>query len=207
MPRSTYARSASLSAILVFACLAVGCGSIDAAKLLPDKLPADLAVVREHTARYTPPTTGAIVWTPAGQVVDDLSGLVGCWGLHVESVDAGDKSLNVDTWSAIAFTADQRFTMWNLAKFGSAFSGLAVESGTYAVVAPNRIRLTVTLAQSWDPIVQAYDTSDQEPPDADWLMTRIGDQLKMVALESAGDADETANQQDAVVWQSFQCAE
>lgn len=207
MSRCMSARFVSILATCVFVCLALGCGSVDYASLLPDKLPADLAMVREHTARYAQPTAGAIVATRAGQVVDDLGGLVGCWGTYIENIAEGDGPLTVNHWSALSLTADGRYTMWGLEDFGQLYPMLIVQSGTYAVVSSNRIRLTETLVQSWSPMTHAYDVLDQVSRDSDWLVTRIGNQIKLIMLDAPGDADGTAKQQYATVWQSLQCAE
>ena len=85
------------------------CRSAAAIAVVPDGVPADLAVVQADPARFGPesnPLAGVVV----GTKLDDLSGLAGCWGRYtrqtIENSQTGQSAVS-EEFAVLKFDLDR----------------------------------------------------------------------------------------------------
>lgn len=186
----------------------VSCGVPEGLQERPDELPAALRAIRGDAAAYREPTAGGIVAVDAGIVIDDLGGIVGCWGRYVPDLAGGAGAIAVKEYSVFQFTESGTFS-WSMLDIPDRWFWYVIERvGTYEVIGPGTLRLTDESSTFWNPLTGVYERGDwTEGVVTDWLVTRVGDNLKLLQYGPAGADPEGAVQEDAEIFTRFDCAE
>lgn len=157
----------------------------------PTSVPPELAVVIQNKNRFAQRGTETLANVDAGEVVDDLGMLSGCWGAYYRSTFLG---LPFTGYEAFSFDPASGTARYFILQGGSA---LVVQEFSFSVVANDRIRIRQRLLDGTERKVDA-------------LMTLSGSELKLAYLSQGGNkldgsSGDPEDERVALVFRAFDC--
>ncbi len=157
---------------------------------LPDAIEAVIAAYEEVEIADDDP----LFDQEDGAVVDELSGLAGCWASYRRVVSEGDAStVPVDRYEFFQFDFDANEMAYQFyaEAASTSIASLTAYTGTFTVEGDNRLAMeiaTVTVSDPYTGELLTRQVSDDEALEIEFLVTLDGDQAKFV-----NDSEEDAS--------------
>ena len=182
-----------LSAVSCVLLLCAGCYSFVGPENIPTNTPAEIAFIIKNRSQFAQSGSERLAGLDAGEAVDDLGTLSGCWGAYYVSDFLGVLFTGYEGYSFDPATGEGRRFVLQGAEvlFGDEF--------TYTIVADDRIRLRQQL-------------SDGTKIEVDVLVTLSGSEMKIAYRRQDGNfldgsPGDSSDERVRLVFRAFDCPE
>ncbi|MCK4340310.1 MAG: hypothetical protein KAY37_01130 [Phycisphaerae bacterium] len=197
--------------ILIVSMPLVGGCSLSPWLISPPEIPDELIPVLSEPNLFTEDYDDPLHDVEVGTVIDDLSGLSGCWG-NVTSLQSTLPGRAFDTYQTLSIDYQSGKASWLIYTDILGFvSSVIVQSGSFSTVGENQVLLELTEYMMSDP--STGELGQREVLDnvrLKLMITLSSDRLKVLFLPGDDSLSTDANEElygEAEIFKRFECPE